>query len=208
MTARLCADERKAHMIRRVPAPDGERCPFVVGVVYQRKLPGLSGRPSFRVTAEPRLQPLALVTHREVVAEEGFDGRRALERWRLRWVRAHDGWARRHPAASDEDVLWRWRTSNARLECWVLEFDLMDPVRCMADQRDILSGRTQHGEASGESDQYVASGGIDPYAEAVDPGVLTRLVAVEMRARAVAQTTRAERRRIRRMRLFDGRDEA
>lgn len=40
-------------MIRRVPAAEEDRAPFLVGAVYQRKLPGLRGRPAFRVTAEP-----------------------------------------------------------------------------------------------------------------------------------------------------------
>lgn len=189
-------------VIRRVPAhEDDEACPFLVGAVYQRKMPGLRGRPSFRVTALPKPQRLGDVTHRQVVIEEGYPAsRRALERWRLDWVRAHDkGWARRHPTASDAMILERWRKVHAKRSCWVLEFDLLDPVRCMADQRDILSGRTQHGEGGG-SDQYVTSGGIDPYAEAVDPDALASWAASQLQARA----TRVERRRMRRRRLFEG----
>jgi hypothetical protein len=73
----------------------------------------------------------------------------------------------------------------------------------MADQRDILSGRTQHG-SSGESDQYVTSGGIDPYAEAVDPSALVRIVADTFTARTEAQLSRTARRQLRRRRLFEG----
>jgi hypothetical protein len=193
-------------VIRRVPVGENEHiCPFRVGSVYQRRLPGVNGRPSFRVTAEPREQKLRDVTHREVITEEGGQGRRALEKWRLEWVRRHDkGWARRHLSASDAEIMVRWRTHHAARLCWVLELDLLDSVRCMADQRDILSGRTQHGHASGESDQYVSSGGIDPYAEAVDPGTLARIVAGELTARSEDGLSRAERRRLRYRRLFEG----
>lgn len=183
-------------MVRRVPADQHEGCPFLVGQVYQRKLPGLSGRPSFRVTDTPRLQRLGEVTHREAI-EEGQEGRRALMRWQMQWVRRHDkGWARSHPTASDADILRRWRTHHANRSCWVLEFDLLDPVRCMAEQRDILSGRTQHGAATGLSGDYVTSGGIDPYAEAVDPAVVGQLQA------RMQQSPRKARRQARGRRLF------
>lgn len=185
-------------MVRRVPANMDEGCPFLVGHVYQRKLPGLSGRPSFRVTEPPRIQRLSEVTHRGAI-EEGQEGRRALDRWRLQWVRANDrGWKRAHPTASDAEIMRRWRTHHAERYCWRLELDLLDPVRCMAEQRDILAGRTQHGMASMESDQYVASGGIDPHAEAVDPAEVTRLTASTLAQRL----TRTERRQARRHRLF------
>ena len=185
-----------ASMVRRVPADQHEGCPFLVGQVYQRKLPGLSGRPSFRVTDTPRLQRLSEVTHREAI-EEGQEGRRALMRWQMQWVRRHDrGWARSHPTASDADVMRRWRTHHAFRYCWRLELDLLDPVRCMAEQRDILSGRTQHGMQSTESDQYVASGGIDLYAEAVDPAEVGQLQARTQRS------SRKARRQARGRRLF------
>lgn len=186
-------------MIRRLPMfEDGEACTLRVGVVYQRRMPGLSGRQTFRVIAEPWRQQLGDVTHREAVLE-GQTGRRALERWRVQWVRRQDrAWLRSHPTASDEDVLRRWRMRHARRWCWVVEFDLLDPVRCMAEQRDILSGRSQHGNASGVSGDYVASGGIDPYAEAVDPAEVARLSSTGTRE------TRTDRRQARRRRLFDG----
>lgn len=193
-------------MIRRVPAFDDEQaCPFVQGDVYQRKLPGLSGRPSFRVTTPPIRQRLGDVTHRDVIVEGRIGGSaRALSRWRIDWVKQNDPWARRHRTASDEDVLRRWRTHHAGRCCWVLTIALLDPVRCMAAQEDILSGRTMRGLSSDLSDQYVASGGIDPYAEAVDEATLTRIVAGELKARMESRLTRTERRQARRVRLFEG----
>jgi hypothetical protein len=189
-----------ARMIRRVPSVERDvrldKPPPRVGKVYQRKLPGLSGRPNIRITAPPRRQRIGDVTHRHVI-QEGYEGRRALQKWRLQWVRCFDkGWIRRHPTASDAEILERWRTRHRDRYCWVLEFDLLDPVRCMADQRDILSGRTQHGVQSTESDQYVASGGIDPYAEAVDPAVVGQLQA------RMQQPSRKARRQARGRRLF------
>jgi hypothetical protein len=185
-------------VIRRVPAFDDEQqCPYDVGGVYQRKLPGLTGRPSFRVTLPPIRQRLGDVTQRQVIAEGRMDGRRALERWRIEWVKQHDGWAKRppHRTASDADVLARWRTHHADRYCWVLTIALQDPIRCMAEQRDILTGRTQGGKhAAPGDDQYVRSGGIDPYAEAVDAATLVRL--------ATGRLTRDERRLERRTRLF------
>jgi hypothetical protein len=183
-------------VIRRVPALDDEQpCPYAVGGIYQRKLPGLSGRPSFRVTLPPTRQRLGDVTQRQVIAEGRMDGRRALERWRIEWVKQHDGWAKRHRTASDAEILTRWRTHHADRHCWVLTIALLDPVRCMAEQRDILTGRTQGGKhAAPGDDQYVRSGGIDPYAEAVDAATLVRL--------ATGRLTRDERRMARRTRLF------
>lgn len=194
-------------MIRRVPAFDDERqCPFEVDGVYQRKLPGLHGRPSFRVTMPPIRQRLGDVTQRQVIAEGRMDGRRALERWRIEWVKQHDGWAKRppHRTASDAEILIRWCTVHAARSCWVLTIALQDPVRCMAAQEDILSGRTMRGLSSDLSDQYVASGGIDPYAEAVDEATLTRIVAGELTARMESRLSRKERRQARGRRLFEG----
>ena len=66
-------------MIRRVPAdPDEHGCPYLVGGIYQKKLRGVEGRPSFRVTALPELQRLGDVTRTDVLAEGGFNGTRAL----------------------------------------------------------------------------------------------------------------------------------
>lgn len=193
-------------VIRRVPAFDDETaCPFEIGGVYQRKLPGLSGRPSFRVTMPPIRQRLGDVTHRAVILEGRITGRRALERWRIEWVKQNDRWAGLHRTASDEDVLRRWRTRHADRYCWALTIALLDPIRCMADQRDILTGRTQGGkDAAPGDDQYVTAGGIDPYAEAVDEATLTRIVAGELTARMESRLSRTERRQARRIRLFEG----
>lgn len=192
-------------MIRRVPAFDDEQaCPFVQGDIYQRKLPGLSGRPSFRVTMPPVRQRLGDVTHRQVIAEGRMSGWRALERWRIEWVKQNDRWAGLHRTASDEDVLRRWRTRHADRYCWVLTIALQDPVRCMPSQEDILSGRTMRGLSSDLSDQYVASGGIDPYAEAVDEATLMRIVVGELTARPEERLSRKERRRARGQQLFRG----
>lgn len=193
-------------VIRRVPAFDDEQdCPFVQGGVYQRKLPGLSGRPSFQVKLPPIRQRLGDVTHRQVIAEGRIGGSaRALSRWRIDWVKQNDRWSSLHRTASDEDVLRRWRTRHADQHCWVLTIALLDPVRCMAAQEDILSGRTMRGLSSDLSDQYVASGGIDPYAEAVDEATLTRIVAGELTARMESRLSRKERRQARGRRLFEG----
>lgn len=181
-------------MIVRVPAFDDETaCPFHVGHVYQRKLPGLQGRPSFRILAEPVRQQLGTVTHLQAL-HAGFQGGRALEGFRAAWIREHDRrWMQAHPATTMELRL-RWQARHADRFCWVLGLDLIAPTLCMAEQRDILSGRTQHSDASGRSAQYVSSGGIDQYAEAVDPATLVRVKA--------AIATRTERRNARRRHLF------
>jgi hypothetical protein len=175
--------------------------PYVRGHVYQRKLPGLNGRPSFRVTAEPRKQRLGLVTARDAIQEGVITGNaRALQRWQIDWVKRHDPrWYTLHLSASDDDVLRRFRTMFAKRDCWVLEIALQDPVRLMAEQRDILSGKTMRGLTSDLSDQYVCSGGIDPYAEAVDAATQARITAGDLR-----RPTRDQRRQARRTRLFEG----
>jgi hypothetical protein len=194
-------------VIRRVPAFDDETvCPFEIGDVYQRKLPGIDGRPSFRVMEKappPYRQRLVLVTQREVIAEGRFSGRRARDEWRIDWVKQYDRWATTHRKASDAQVLERWRKAHAGRDCWVLMIALLDPVRCMAAQEDILSGRTMRGLASDLSDQYVASGGIDWHAEAVDQATQDRITAGELHPLA-AGVSRMERRRLRRQRLFEG----
>jgi hypothetical protein len=191
-------------VIRRVPAFDDETvCPFEVGGVYNRKLPGLTGRPSFRVMLPPIRQRLGLVTHKQVIAEGRIQSNRALDRWRIDWVKQHDRWARTHRTASDAEILERWRKAHAGRDCWVLTIALLDPVRNMAEQRDILSGKTMRGLKSDLSDQYVASGGIDWHAEAVDGATQDRISAGELHPRAVG-VSRMERRRLRRQRLFEG----
>lgn len=181
-------------VIRRIPATDTEQtCPYHVGNVYQRKLPGLNGRPSFRVQKPaPVRQRLADVTRADVIAE-GRHGSsaRALYRWQIDWVKDNDrAWHKRHLTASDALILERWRKRWAGTDCWVLTIALQDPVRCMAEQRDILSGKTMRGLTSNLSDQYVSSGGIDPYAEGVDEATLTRIVAGELERRALAEAQR------------------
>lgn len=186
-------------MIRRIPAPD-EHCPYQLDHVYQREWPGLNGRPSFRVTATPMRQRLSLVTRQDVITEGRHGtGARALYRWQIDWVKHNDkAWCKRHPQASEARILERFRTRWAKTDCWVLEIALQDPIRCMAEQRDILSGKTMRGITSDLSDQYVSSGGIDPYAEGVDEATLTRITTGDLR-----RPTRMERRRERRDRLFE-----
>lgn len=193
-----------------MPVDAGEDgCPFAVGAVYQRRLHGLSGRPSFRVTAEPRRQRLRDVTQREAQVEEGHLGRRALEAFRLAWVRRHDSWARRHPSASDAEVLARWERWRHR-ECWVVELALLEAPRLLPAQREVLAevarrgARAQSGRVAAEGDEYTSGKTIDREAEAVDPDTLARIVAGELGARAEAATSRAERRLSRRRRLFEG----
>jgi hypothetical protein len=188
-----CAAGYATPVIRRVPALDDEQqCPYDVGaVVERRKLPGLSGRPSFRVNAIER-QRLGDVTATDALAEGRISGNtRARQRWQIQWVKENDRrWAATHPTASGEDILRRFRTRHADRYCWVLTIALQDPIRCMAEQRDILTGRTQGGKhAAPGDDQYVRSGGIDPYAEAVDAATQARLVAdaFEARTRTKAQ---------------------
>lgn len=200
-------------MIRRVPAFDDERdCPFLLGDVYQRKLRGVAGRPSFRVVALPMRQRLGDVTHREALAE-GFLGRRALERFRLDWVRRHDRWTRTHATASDAQLLERWRTRHAGRECWVLVIALVEPPRLLAPQRDILAEVAhrgtlqQKGRVLGDGDEYTSGVTIDREAEAVDEATLMRLVAASITERAQSQTSRRARRAMRRRRLFEGEQE-
>jgi hypothetical protein len=195
-------------VIRRVPAdPDDARCPYAAGQAYRRKVRGLEGRPTIRVLTEPARQRLGDVSQREAVLE-GFAGRRALEAFRLDWVRRYDRWSRLHPTASDEEVLARWRARHARRHCWVLVFALVDAPRLLAPQRDILAevarrgARASSGRALDDRVEYTTGATIDHEAEAVDEATLTRIVAGELGARAEASTSRSERRRTRRRRLF------
>lgn len=186
-------------MILRIPGYE-QVCPYRMGQVYQRKLRGLDGRQTFRVMLEPRKQRLSDVTHKDALAE-GFHGGKALRGFQVAWIRENDkAWLRLHPTASEADLLRRFRARHAGRDCWVLHCALIDPVRCMAEQAHILSGRTQHGD--GESDQYVRSGGIDPYAEAVDAATLIRLT-VQGHERQ-HRPSRKERRADRHRRLFEG----
>lgn len=196
-------------MIRRLPAhPDEERCPFLPGDVYQRKLRGVAGRPSFRVIGEPAWQTLADVSLRDAQAE-GFGGRRALEAFRLDWVRRHDGWAARHPTASDERVLERWRMVTQHQNCWVVTLALLEPPRLLPTQRNVLTEVSRRGaeRSSGrlarDGSEYTTGQTIDREVEAVDEATLTRIVAGELGARAERITSRRERRAVRRRRLFD-----
>lgn len=207
-------------MIRRVPAFDDEQhCPFDVGHVYQRKLPGLSGRPSFRVTRiDPVRQHLGGVTQREVIAEGRHSGRRARDQWRIDWVKQHDRWAKLHPTASDADMLERWRTRHADRYCWVLTIALLDPIRLLPQQGHVLREVARRGTVANkrhvspdtlpDGDEYTTakSATIDREAEAVDEATLTRIVAGELHTRMEARLTRDERRLARRARLFGGRE--
>lgn len=172
-------------MIKRIPAPD-EHCPYQLDGIYQRKWPGLAGRPSFKVTATPLRQCLADVTHRDVILEGRIGGNaRALSRWRIDWVKQHDRWAKLHPTASDEEILTRWRTRHAKRHCWVLTIALLDPIRCMAPQSRILTEVARRGTAQNkgrivpDGDEYTTatSATIDREAEAVDRATLARLAA-------------------------------
>lgn len=197
-------------MIRRLPAdPDEPASPFVVGETYQRKLRGLDGRPTFRVLATPVRQRLGEVTHRDAQAE-GFTGRRALEGFRLDWVRRHDRWAKTHPTASDERVLVRWRAMHQNADCWVLVIALIEAPRLLAPQREILAAVAWRGTEvakgrrsdGGDGDEYTSGRTIDREAEAVDEATLTRIVAGELRVRAEDRLTRRERRALRGRTLF------
>jgi hypothetical protein len=196
-------------VIRRVPAPvDVQHCPYDVGGVYQRKLPGLTGRPSFRVTLPPIRQRLGDVTQRQVIAEGRMDGRRALERWRIEWVKQHDGWAKRppHRTASDAEILTRWRTTHADRYCWVLTIALQDPVRLLPQQGHVLREVARRGTVANarhvspdmlpDGNEYTTAKGatIDRECEAVDAASLVRL--------AAGRLTRMEKRLERGRRLF------
>src|ERR671921_499190 len=180
-------------VIRRLPVDLDERgCPFVPGGLYQRKLRGIDGRPTFRVLATPVKQRLSDVTRRDALAE-GFTGARALQNWRLDWVRRHDRWWRGRQTASDAEILARWQDRHADRECWVLTVALVEAPRLLAPQRDILTevarrGLAQQlGRALADGDEYTTGKTIDYHAEAV---------------RAEDRLSRRDRRRMRRERLF------
>lgn len=188
-------------VIRRLPADTDEpACPFVVGATYQRKLRGLDGRPTFRVTREPVRQRLGDVTRADAL-HEGFTGGRALQAFQLDWVRRHDRWSRAS-GASDADVLERWWERHAQRDCWVLEVALIDPPRLLPQQREVLAEVARRGKEiakgrmadGGDGDEYTSGRTIDREAEAVDEATLTRIVAGELRVRAEARLTRRERR--------------
>jgi hypothetical protein len=195
-------------VIRRLPVdPDERDCPFIPGCLYQRKLRGIDGRPTFRVLEPPIRQRLRDVTRRDALAE-GFTGARALQNWRLDWVRRHDRWWRGRQTASDAEILERWWTRHADRFCWVLVIALIEKLRQLAPQPHILAEvarrglAIQHGRSPGDGDEYTSGQTIDREAEAVDEATLTRIVAGELRGRAEAQLSRRDRRRMRRERLF------
>jgi hypothetical protein len=180
-------------VIRRLPIdPDERGCPFVPGCLYQRKLRGIDGRPTFRVLEPPTKQRLGDVTRRDALAE-GFTGARALQNWRLDWVRRHDRWWKGRQTASDAEILERWRTRHADRECWVLTVALVEAPRLLAPQRDILTEVARRGLAQqlgrvlADGDEYTTGKTIDYHAEAV---------------RAEDRLSRRDRRRMRRERLF------
>lgn len=196
-------------MIRRVPAdPDERGCPYLVGGIYQKRLRGVEGRPSFKVTALPEMQKLGDVTRADVIAEGGFNGARAPMMWKLDWVDRWDRWAKTHPQASEARIFERWRTYHASRYCWVLTIALVEKPRLLAPQRDILAEvarrgtQQQQGRTLGDGDEYTSGSTIDREAEAVDEGTLTRIVAGELRGRAEVGLSRRDRRRMRRERLF------
>lgn len=195
-------------VIRRVPAPDDEQqCQYDVGGIYQRKLPGLSGRPSFRVTLPPIRQRLGDVTAAHVASEGRISGNtRALKRWQIQWVKEHDAWVRRHPTASDEDIVRRFRTRHADRYCWVLVIALLDPVRLLPQQGHVLREVARRGTVANarhvspdmlpDGTEYTTAKGatIDRECEAVDAATLIRL--------ATGRLTRTEKRLARHARLF------
>lgn len=158
-------------MIFRVPVTDGEDDPpFDPGCTYTLALPTLTGRHHIRVHAIRR-ERLALVTFAEVRRELGHY--RSQAAWRAAWVRQHDrAWCRRHSTASEHDLALRFSRRWSGTDAWVISFVLVDEVRCLPKQRDILSGKVGDG-------QYVqaASMSIDPEAEAVDATTLERFAA-------------------------------
>jgi hypothetical protein len=190
-------------VIRRVPAFDDETvCPFEIDGVYQRRLPGLTGRPSFRVTMPPTRERLALVTHKQVIAEGRIQGNRALERWRIDWVKQHDRWAKTHRTASDAEILERWRKAHAGRDCWVLTIALIEPVRLLPQQGHVLREVARRGTVANarhvspdmlpDGNEYTTAKGatIDRECEAVDEATLTRIVAGELETRALAEAQR------------------
>lgn len=175
-------------MIFRVPATDGEDAPFEAGCTYALALPTLTGRHRIHVRAI-RQERLALVTFAEVRRELGHY--RSQAAWRAAWVQRHDrAWCRRHPQASEHDQALRFSQRWSSTDAWVISFVLVDEVRCLPKQRDILSGKVGDG-------QYVqaASMSIDPEAEAVDAATLARFAADEQARREAQGVSAADRRR-------------
>ena len=194
-------------VIRRLPILPGDP-PLVPGRAYHRRVRGLPGLPLIRISAV-REQRLRDVTHEQAQTEEGYDGRRALQRFRYDWVRRHDRWARLHPQASDAELNDRWRRYHANRLVLVVTFDVVDPVRNLPEQRDVLAEVARRGaranttgRADADASEYVTSGGID-HLEAVDPSTLAGYVADALTARLAARAgLRVDKRERRRSRVI------
>jgi hypothetical protein len=196
-------------MLLRLPATEGEDCPYTPGEKRTVTLPGLTGRQHVRILDATR-RSLALLSWADVQREVGHH--RSRGDWQAQWVRRFDrGWCRRHLTASDEELCLRFRRRWARTEAWEVSFVLLEEPRCLARQEDILSGRTYRDEHGG---QYVANASmsIDPECEVVDAATLVRFAAEvaarndEMREHA-RQRGREARQRARnaRVRMLRGR---
>lgn len=188
-------------MLLRLPVQDESDCPYAVDGAYALALPGLVGRQRVRVQDVSR-QKLAKVTFVEAKRELGHY--RSQSDWRAKWVRRFDkSWCRRHPTASDADLVRRFSQHWSARDCWVIEFVMVEgPPRLLASQRAVMSGQTGDGEYVG-----VRFKSIDPDVEVVDEATLTRFVAASVERRTAeresALQARAERRRGR-LRRFGG----
>lgn len=188
-------DPRPKAVILLVPvAPRETTSPLAPGTTAHRQLPGVTGRPLIRihaVAANPiRLRDVTIHDARAM----GYTNRIALATFRRDWVRRHDRWARARPTLPDADIDQRWRSHHANRQAWVLTVDVVEPVRNIADQRHILSGRAE---------QYVTSGGPDPEVEAVDEATLLRFVEQSIADRGRAELDqRADKRASRRARVI------
>jgi hypothetical protein len=189
-------------VIRRFPI-DHKR-PWIAGTVVRRAIPRVHGTPLVRVLSV-REQQLRTVSHKDALNED-FQGKRARVAFQLDWVRRHDKhWCRRHPCASDAQLMERWRARHATRTVHVVTLELIriDRERFLAHQRP-LSGHT-----TGGNGQYAAVASIDrlPVAALSDDDVReARLAGARVRQerserqRAEVALVRADRGRLQRRR--------
>jgi hypothetical protein len=144
------------------------------------------------------------VSHQDAL-NEGFQGKRAREAFMLDWVRRHDGWAKRHPWASDAQLLERWRKVFAARSVLVVTFELVRVER----EEFLAHQRPLSGHSTGGNGQYTWVGSIDrlpvfarseeDVARARRDGAVVRSAALQAELEAAAKA-KADRGRLQRRR--------
>jgi hypothetical protein len=190
-------------MIRRFPID--RRRPWPVGETIRRAVPRVHGLPLVHVL-HVREQQLRTVSHKDAL-NEGFQGNRARMAFQLDWVRRHDSWSRRHPWASDAQLMERWRQHHANTVVLVVTFELVriERERFLAPQRPLkgymtTGGNGQYAPMSSVVDRLpIAAINEDDVREARQAGAQARSRHTQARQDEAARA-KADRGRLQRLR--------